>query len=119
LDPRIAEVAEVVGSLIKMLPTRGKVDDATAILLRMIVDRLMNPSELIKKGFPKLLIDDDSTPVVAKSVAKPLATKTAPTVKDDPFDSAAWGDDDDDDATSVASIVGNHGVPFDSDPVAW
>lgn len=115
LDKRIAEVATVVGSVIKMLPTRGKVDDATSIVLRVVVDRLMNPGELVAKGFPKLQVEEDAKPAMSPAAAaKPKVSKS---VSDDDLDDTWPPESDDDAASSIASIVGN-ASPFD-DVVAW
>lgn len=108
LNPRIKEVADVLEGVLKTLPSRGKVDDVQAIMLRVVVDRLMNPSELIDKGFPKLAVEAEDEPVPVKVTKKPVAKKAEPktTRQDDDF---GWPEDDpvsDDDRNDIAGIPG-------------
>jgi hypothetical protein len=38
-------------------------------VLRVVVDRLMNPGELVAKGFPKLQVEEDAKPAMSPAAA--------------------------------------------------
>lgn len=110
LNPRIGEVSDVLNGVLKMLPVKGKVDDAQSMVLRVVVDRLMKPAELIANGFPKLTVEVEEEPTHATPVAvkKPVVAKPEKPVKPaDLFsDSGDWPTDESDDADDIASVIG-------------
>jgi len=120
LDPRIAEVADVVNGVLKMLPAKGRVDDAQSIMLRMVIDRLMNPSELIDKGFPKLAVapeEEEKVTAKPKAAAKPAAKqKITPVLEPDVPDD--WDEDHDDVSSDIASVIGQPN-PLSDEASAW
>ena len=54
LDPRIAEVASVLDSTIGMLPSSGLICNAHAVLVKSVVDQMLDPRKLMRKGFAKI-----------------------------------------------------------------
>jgi hypothetical protein len=123
LDPRIQEVASVLDGVLKSMPTRGRLDDGQRFVLRVVVDRLMNPAELVEKGFPKLdsefdEVEDEIKPVqqqaaqVTTSVKKHSSQKS---IDSDPL----WpiDDMDDDISADINGIVGSDKFPEES--IAW
>lgn len=117
LNPRISEVASVIEGVLKMIPSRGKIDDAQSIVLRVVVDRLMNPAELATKGFPKLTVEADKEPELPRPIAKKPAIKKAAPVKNLDEDSG-WPNDEpetEDNSSDIAAVLGeNHRLPDDA-----
>lgn len=54
LDPRIAEVASVLDSTIGMLPSSGLICNAHAVLVKSVVDQMLDPRKLMRNGFAKI-----------------------------------------------------------------
>jgi hypothetical protein len=122
LNPRIKEIASVVGGVLKMIPARGKIDDAQAIALRVVVDRLMNPAELSAKGFPKLTVEAEKEAVKPVPVAsKPAASRKSEASKSRDYENDSdWIEDgmQIDDMNDIASITGDQHRLSD-DAGAW
>lgn len=54
LDPRIAEVATVLESAISVLPAAGTIAAAHAVLIKSIIDQMLQPRRLMTHGFAML-----------------------------------------------------------------
>ena len=54
LGPSVAEVASVLTSTVAMLPPDGKLNPAHAIMLRSIIDQMLEPRKLAATGFLSL-----------------------------------------------------------------
>ena len=76
LNPRVAEVAGVLKSTIAMLPDNGMITDGPAVLVKSVVDQMLNPGKLLKYGFSKISTKEAAPQPASKPVAKP-ATKPA------------------------------------------
>ena len=54
LGPSVAEVASVLTSTVAMLPADGKLNPAHAIMVRSIIDQMLEPKKLAVNGFLSL-----------------------------------------------------------------
>ncbi len=54
LDPRIDEVASVLDTTIGMLPSSGLICNAHAVLVKSVVDQMLDPRKLMRNGFAKI-----------------------------------------------------------------
>jgi len=53
LDPRIEEVAEVLASTLALLPLTGPITNAHAVLVKSVVDQMLDHRRLYRNGFAK------------------------------------------------------------------
>ena len=51
LDPRLAEVSDVLKSTVDSLPASGLITAASAVLIKSVVDQMLNPVKLMRDGF--------------------------------------------------------------------
>lgn len=118
LNPRIGEVADVLNGVLKMLPTKGKVDDAQSIVLRVVVDRLMNPSELVARGFPKLAVEAEEEESVSRTATHKAVANTVEAKPE--MDFSDWSEDEESDDIGV-DITGIVGQPEElpDEAVVW
>ncbi len=54
LDTRVAEVSTVLDSTIAMLPASGLINNAHAVLVKSVVDQMLDPRKLMRNGFAKI-----------------------------------------------------------------
>lgn len=71
LDQRIAEVASVLTSTIAVLPTNGLISDAHAILVKSVVDQMLDPRKLMRSGFRKVELPARPAQAVSAMPAQP------------------------------------------------
>ncbi len=72
LHPVLEEVATVLGDLIVQLPSHGTITNASAILVKTVVDNLLQPRQLMRNGFPKV---QQAPETVVQAVPATKATK--------------------------------------------
>jgi len=82
LGPSVAEVASVLTSTVAMLPLDGKFNPAHAIMLRSIIDQMLEPRKLAANGFLSLRANMNaaltaSTPSLAKPAQAPALPAAA------------------------------------------
>ena len=70
LDPIIGEVASVLTSTLALLPPSGLIQDAHAVLVKSVVDQMLDPRKLMRNGFAKIEREESSDAVV-KATQKP------------------------------------------------
>lgn len=80
LDPRLEEVSTVLQSTLDTLPASGLITSASAILIKSVVDQMLNPGLLMKNGFNKIGQSEATTaaPAQAKPVKVPAEKKGKP-----------------------------------------
>jgi hypothetical protein len=87
LDPRIEEVASVLSSTISILPARGVISDAHAVLVKSVVDQMLDPRKLMRNGFARIeqVVSKENTQPGRKRKSVPVnqadeKTKLTPSV---------------------------------------
>lgn len=73
LDSRIAEVASVLNSTIALLPASGLICNASAVLVKSVVDQMLDPRKLMRNGFAK--IEQSASPPAVTERSRKTAAK--------------------------------------------
>jgi hypothetical protein len=89
LDPVIGDIASTLEEVIRIVPSKGKVEGAPALLLRTVVDSLTKPADLMKFGLPKFGYQDsliETDPAMRQLVLLPRDTKPSEVEVEPEFD---------------------------------
>ena len=87
LGPSIAEVASVLTSTVAMLPADGTLNAAHAIMVRSIIDQMLEPRKLAASGFLSLRANMNAAAV---SAVAPTQTPVRETVEPSRAAAFAW-----------------------------